>query len=115
MKRGMGVCFIPFLVLSGCSDRSFVRNEKVKVMVERSHDYYVEHPIQEVNKGEDITFHVNFFTPAEVTYVSYENHEILNVTNTGFDLLLKDIQYSFIVNMEVSKQGLRYYGNGGLN
>ncbi len=115
MKRGMGVCFIPFLILSGCSDRSFVRNEKVKVMVERSHDYYVEHPIEEVEKGEDITFHVHLFTPGEVTYVSYENHEILNVTNTGFDLLLKDIQYSFIVNMEVSKQGLHYYGNGGLN
>ena len=89
------------LGLSSCKE-SFASSHHVKVMMEEGQSYFVSDPIQEIDKGEDVTFHVRINPDYIFDSCSYRNYQVKEEDHKLI-LTLLDIKYSLIVSLSLKE------------
>jgi len=112
-KKSVFSCLL-LVLLTSCSQDSFIRSDKIKVMVEDSELYTVDSPIREILPGSDVSFTIRFLYGSSFLSCSYPSYSVEKGDGTKCTLTLKDVFYPSVISLSCSKGSLTYHSSSSL-
>ena len=99
----------PFL-LTSC--QSFVKDDRITVMIEKGDDYRVFSPTVRIKRGENASFQLGLLNDSRITAVSYDDYALEYSGNTAF-LTLKNVLYPTLVSVSTTTDFVSVDFSGG--